>query len=67
LANNEDKILKGPTKIIDQWQSLKAAGFTRVTAILPDPDNPNKAWFFKGKEFISVSWEPGEFLYHRFQ
>jgi hypothetical protein len=53
-----NKIIKGPSRIIDQWQSLKAAGFTTVDAILPNPDNQNKAWFFKDEEFVSVCWEP---------
>jgi len=58
-TRDDDSIVKGPMKIIDEWASLREAGFTTVDAVLPDPQNPKHAWFFRGNEYVGVWWEPG--------
>jgi len=49
----------GVLAIKDNWQTLAAAGFKTVDAILPNANNPNNAWFFSGNQVIqsTVNWE----------
>ncbi|KAF9258743.1 hypothetical protein L218DRAFT_876344, partial [Marasmius fiardii PR-910] len=57
--NNDDTIVSGPKPILDNWPSLKQAGFGVIDAILPYPGDSKKAYFFSGKKYALIDIKPG--------
>jgi len=45
-----------PAKIIDDWDCLKKAGFTRINAVLQLDGYAKFVWFFSGTKFICAKW-----------
>ncbi|EFW16758.1 hypothetical protein D8B26_001275 [Coccidioides posadasii str. Silveira] len=59
----ESKIF-GPAKIVDEWKSLRDAGFEKVDAVIPIPSTKKEeyeeeAYFFSGTQYIRVRYTPG--------
>ena len=52
LGPNNDYIVDGPRP---NWQSLKDTGFPEIIMILPNPSNPNEAYFFSREEYALIS------------
>jgi len=50
-----DARVAGPQTITAGWASLAAAGFRRVDAVLPNPDNANEAYFFSGTRYALIN------------
>ncbi|EER23193.1 Hemopexin family protein [Coccidioides posadasii C735 delta SOWgp] len=53
----ESKIF-GPAKIVDEWKSLRDAGFEKVDAVIPIPSTKKEeyeeeAYFFSGTQYIA--------------
>ncbi|KIM41543.1 hypothetical protein M413DRAFT_27869 [Hebeloma cylindrosporum] len=59
LGSTGDYIINGPKTIVDEWPSLKQAGFTTVDAILPHPRVDSKAYFFSGDKYVLIKMTPG--------
>ncbi|KAF4596227.1 hypothetical protein EYR40_008088 [Pleurotus pulmonarius] len=53
-----DKLLYGPAKIMDQWPSLKQAGFTTIDACLPSPKDDSEVYFFSGDQYCLIKVVP---------
>jgi len=49
----------GPKPILDNWPSLKKAGFKKVDSILPNPSNSEEAYFFSGDMYARINIKPG--------
>ncbi|KAJ7682093.1 hypothetical protein DFH06DRAFT_1160205 [Mycena polygramma] len=58
-GTNDDYIVNGPKPILDNWPSLKKAGFGRVDTILPNPANRAEAYFFSGSQYALINIKPG--------
>ncbi|KIM41540.1 hypothetical protein M413DRAFT_27868 [Hebeloma cylindrosporum] len=59
LGSTGDYIINGPKTIVDEWPSLKQAGFSTVDAILPHPRVASKAYFFSGDKYALIKIVPG--------
>lgn len=51
-----DQIVWGPKKYDTAWKSLIAAGFHKVDAIIPVPDNKGKIWVFSGTQYARIDF-----------
>ncbi|KAK0455355.1 Hemopexin-like domain-containing protein [Desarmillaria tabescens] len=58
-GTNDDVLLDGPKSIVDNWPSLKQAGFKTVDVALPNPSDQSMAYFFSGKNYVKVKVNPG--------
>jgi hypothetical protein len=58
-GTNDDYIVNGPKPILDNWPSLKKAGFGRVDTILPNPASKDEAYFFSGSQYALINVKPG--------
>ena len=58
----DDYIVHGPKNILAGWSSLKKAGFSRLDAVLPNPENNDEAYFFSGDQYILINIKLGKFL-----
>ncbi|KAG6861580.1 hypothetical protein C0995_014876 [Termitomyces sp. Mi166 len=57
-----DHLVTQRKRIAEEWQSLKAAEFNTVDAILPVPGKPNQAFFFSYERYmiVDVGFGPGQ-------
>ncbi|KAG8704250.1 hypothetical protein FRC08_002343 [Ceratobasidium sp. 394] len=53
-----DTIRYGPTKIFNEWHTLKEIGFNQIDAILPIPGDTNTAYFFSGSKYVRLKFTP---------
>ncbi|KAI9930797.1 hypothetical protein MW887_011555 [Aspergillus wentii] len=51
-----DTLATEPTPITDGWKTLGRAGFDRIDAAMVVPGTEDNIYFFRGKEWIDVSW-----------
>jgi hypothetical protein len=51
----DDYIISGPKVIVNEWPSLREAGFESVDAILPHPKDNSEASFFSGQKYALVN------------
>jgi hypothetical protein len=62
-GTTDDFIINGPKFIIDEWRSLKQAGFGTVNAVLPNPQNPKKeAYFFCGDQYALINITSDDYI-----
>ena len=59
LFKGTNGIVNGPKSIVDDWPSLKKAGFKTVDNALPNPNDKEEAYFF-GDSYIRIKVRPGE-------
>ncbi|ESK92802.1 Hemopexin domain-containing protein [Moniliophthora roreri MCA 2997] len=60
--NTHDKVLEGPTPIMDSWPELRKAGFARIDAAWPRLDNAFHTYFFLGPNYVLVDIQTHELL-----
>ncbi|KAJ6505557.1 hypothetical protein C8R45DRAFT_1182196 [Mycena sanguinolenta] len=58
-GTTDDYIINGPKKILDEWPSLRKAGFAKIDAVLPNPANSDEAYFFSGSQYALINIKPG--------
>lgn len=58
-ATLKDSLLFTPKTIANEWASLRAANFDRVDAILPSPRGNGETWFFKGDQYVRITFDWG--------
>jgi hypothetical protein len=63
IGTTDDYIINGPKKIMDEWPSLRKAGFATIDAVLPNPANSDEAYFFSRSQYALIDIKPGK---HRF-
>ncbi|WEW60449.1 hypothetical protein PRK78_005935 [Emydomyces testavorans] len=54
----------GPAKIVDEWKTLRNAGFNKIDAVIPLPSTKpheyeEEAYFFSGIHYMRVRYTPG--------
>lgn len=54
----EDCILNGPMTIINEWPSLRNAGFGSVEIALANLDGKNEAYFFNRQKYVLINIKP---------
>ncbi|PAV17543.1 Hemopexin domain-containing [Pyrrhoderma noxium] len=52
-----DKIVSGPHRLKDQWNSLRDAGFNSVDAILPNYDDNGQSYVFSGTQYMKMEFD----------
>ncbi|KAG8717247.1 hypothetical protein FRC08_007909 [Ceratobasidium sp. 394] len=60
MPGHRDTLAYGPTEFVNDWKSLRDAGFSRIDAILPIPDEVYEAFVFSGTQFCRIRYLVGQ-------